>query len=674
MQLLKQQNQKVRVKSTKRFDKFFKTAIRVIFFIALIAVFGLEVQVVLAQQLSLGIEYGSALSLATRDVREIVVSIINVLLGFLGVAAILIILYGGYLYMTSGGDESKIEKAKKILINGAIGLLIILAAFGIVTFIVNKLAPVTMGPPGAGQQPGYTISGGALGGGVLEAVYPEPGATNIPRNTMIMVMFNEAMDIDTIIKPGSNPPQCSGITVPCGYLAGDSQDPNVKIVNQTEGSDSLAYNQVIVTASSDHKNYVFDPIEYLGNANSYTYYSVNLSDAIMRANGFSAFMAGGYTWTFQVSNILDLTPPFITDVIPVTEPGQTVFKNTIVQINFNEAINVVAAGLPGNIVLTDDTGVSLGAGPVITGTSIISNLFKTVEFVSSEQCLDEFGNLVINSCGLTPYCLPGDATITALIKAALVNTSHEVTNPLSGINDAAANSLDGGIGNTNDAQDPFCEVNLELTCNLNGQADGRPPDSATLSDQFNTSTFNDNYWWRFNTNNQMDLDPPEVITVWIEQGALEIQESLSPDDESVLVPRNKTIKAIFDEYIMSSTLNTTNFKIFNETLCDFYWGSDECDTMIDSDDWPDEVSGCDYSIEHSCIYPRGGFTISKNNYSTLQTINPVGTLEEVTKATLNTYSPYLDGLERYNPRITSDVKDMYQNCFFDPSVGYPVGP
>lgn len=653
-----------------------KIATVVVFLATLIAVFCLS-NFALAQDISLGLEYGSPLQLGTRDVRDIVMAIVNVLLGFLGVVAVLIILYGGYLYMTSQGETDKIDKAKKILINGAIGLVIILLAYAIVIFIIGQLGEVTVGPQAGPPGGGYTVGGGALGGGVLEAVYPEPGAANIPRNTMIMVMFNEEMDINTIIEPGSSPPQCVGIAVPCGYIAyiSDPEDPNIKIVNQTEASDPLRYDQVVVTASDDHKNFVFDPIEYLGNANSYTNYSVNLSDAIMRANGLNAFMVGGYTWSFQVSNILDLTPPHVTEVIPVTEPGQTVFKNTIVQINFNEAINVVAATMPENIALTDDTGVSLGAGPVISGTLTVSNLFKTVEFISDEQCLDEFGNPVINSCGVTPYCLPGDALITALIKAALVNTSHEVTNPLSGVNDAAANSLDGGVGNANNAQHSFCEVNLELTCNLNGQADGRPADG---ENQFAQDTANDSFWWQFNTNNEMDLDPPEIITVWIEQGAIEVQESLSPDDEVVLVPRNKTIKAIFDEYIMSSTLNTTNFKIFNEALCFANYGTSpqsECVEMLDSEDWPPELLGCIYEDPQTeCLYPRGGFTISKSNYSTLQTVNPVRTLNNITKAKLNTYSPYLDGLEWYNPRITSDVKDMYQNCFFDVNLQRPVGP
>lgn len=92
---------------------------------------------------SLGIEYGSSINLGTRDIREVVMSIAQVLLGFLGVVAILIVLYGGYLYMTSAGEQDKVTKAKKILINGVIGLVIIVSAFAIATFVINMLGLVT---------------------------------------------------------------------------------------------------------------------------------------------------------------------------------------------------------------------------------------------------------------------------------------------------------------------------------------------------------------------------------------------------------------------------------------------------------------------------------------------------------------------------------------------------
>ena len=78
-------------------------------------------------------------SLATGDPRTIAGRIINIALGFLGAIALGLVLYAGFLWMTSGGEEEKITKAKQYLKNGVIGLTIILASWAIATFIISQL-------------------------------------------------------------------------------------------------------------------------------------------------------------------------------------------------------------------------------------------------------------------------------------------------------------------------------------------------------------------------------------------------------------------------------------------------------------------------------------------------------------------------------------------------------
>lgn len=631
-----------------------KTAASLIFGIMLVAVFGLFLSQASAQ-VSLGIEYGSNLNLGTRDIRETAMSIINVFLGFLGVIAVALLIYGGYLYMTSQGQADKIEKAKKILLNTVIGLVVILLSYAIAVFLVNQLAKIItsggpVGPGGGGYFPG-----GALGGSVYKEVYPEPGAVNVPRNTLIMAMFNEEINVGTVINLSSAPSQCPPGTAgsTCGFLAGDADDPNVKI-KRVDEVNPLPSDQVIAMTDPTHKNFVFDPLESLGSPIEVTNYQTTLSENIERANGIGT---PGFTWSFQVSNVFDTAPPHIVSVIP--QYDQTVNMNAVIQINFNEPVNIVGATLPGNIELTNDTNVVLGQGPEITNNLIISNLFKTVEVISTVPCPMPSGQPT-NSCGVVPYCLPANANLTALVKAALVNpTTHETIDPLSGITDAAGNSLDSGIGNLNVSQ---CQAE---NCSLNGQADGRPINDP---DQFATTVVNDNYWWTFFTNNLLDLDEPQIIEVILPP---ENQESLDPDDEVMFVPKNQYIKAIFSEYMMSSTLNTENFKVFNEVLCLANYGAD-CNQMSDNTDWPLEV--CDYITagEGECLYPRGGLAIMKDNYPVLQTTS--GELHNVTKVYLKTYPPYLDGLNWYNPRLTSEMKDLYQNCFYNPQTGEPEGP
>lgn len=66
-------------------------------------------------------------------------SVISIFLGFLGVIALILIIYGGYLWMTAAGSEEKVKKAKDLLKNAAIGLIIILMAYTITFFVVKQL-------------------------------------------------------------------------------------------------------------------------------------------------------------------------------------------------------------------------------------------------------------------------------------------------------------------------------------------------------------------------------------------------------------------------------------------------------------------------------------------------------------------------------------------------------
>jgi len=78
-------------------------------------------------------------TLSTADPRVVVGRIINVVLGFLGVIAVGIILLGGFKWMTAGGNEDKVGEAKKLLGAGVIGLVIILSAWAIATFVINQI-------------------------------------------------------------------------------------------------------------------------------------------------------------------------------------------------------------------------------------------------------------------------------------------------------------------------------------------------------------------------------------------------------------------------------------------------------------------------------------------------------------------------------------------------------
>jgi len=81
----------------------------------------------------------------TTDIYAIIGTIIQVLLSLLGVIFISLLVYGGVLWMTSEGDESKVEKAQGIIQNATIGLIIVVSAYAISYFVINALSKPTLG-------------------------------------------------------------------------------------------------------------------------------------------------------------------------------------------------------------------------------------------------------------------------------------------------------------------------------------------------------------------------------------------------------------------------------------------------------------------------------------------------------------------------------------------------
>lgn len=79
----------------------------------------------------------AALSGGQTGLRGIVLTIVNFFLTFLGLLAVVMIIYGGFLYVGSAGNEENVNKAKKILMYAVLGIIVIIVSFALVNTILT---------------------------------------------------------------------------------------------------------------------------------------------------------------------------------------------------------------------------------------------------------------------------------------------------------------------------------------------------------------------------------------------------------------------------------------------------------------------------------------------------------------------------------------------------------
>ena len=329
-------------------------------------------------QASLGLEVPAATGLGTVGLPELIVRIVQVLLGFLGIIAVIVMLYGGYVWLTAGGSADKVSIAKRILINGTIGLVIILAAFAIVTFVINQMMGVT-GPESLACEPiGEVESCSNIGNCVRERECLDNGQgvgvwgscyiTNLPcnqeynpgssfypqniqpqgqlsiKNVVVQVSFNKNVDPGSVINPPSGFPQ--SLRVLKEISSGNYEEAT--------GTLALAANQLITFTSAT-------PCP-APNSNIYcldenTPYKVQVSSdpniSIKSTTGQTVNCSFGICEAeFVTGSLVDVTAPLVnlTEVIAlVGQPSTSLYNGVSLSTNAEYDLHALA---------TDDAGVT----------------------------------------------------------------------------------------------------------------------------------------------------------------------------------------------------------------------------------------------------------------------------------------------------------------------------
>lgn len=76
---------------------------------------------------------------ATDQINKIVKTVINLLSAVVGIVAVIMIIVGGFRYITSGGNDTSVTAAKNTILYAIIGLVIVALAQVMVRFTLSKL-------------------------------------------------------------------------------------------------------------------------------------------------------------------------------------------------------------------------------------------------------------------------------------------------------------------------------------------------------------------------------------------------------------------------------------------------------------------------------------------------------------------------------------------------------
>ena len=94
-----------------------------------------------------GYQPGTGIEGSTSAIEKLMSNVLVILTLVAGMAFVLYFLLGGLNWITAGGDKGKIDKAKGMMTNGAIGMIIIALSYAI-TWIVGKALGIDILNPG----------------------------------------------------------------------------------------------------------------------------------------------------------------------------------------------------------------------------------------------------------------------------------------------------------------------------------------------------------------------------------------------------------------------------------------------------------------------------------------------------------------------------------------------
>lgn len=77
---------------------------------------------------------------SATTLKDLIINIIRIMLMFAGIIAVVFVIIGGYMYITSGGNAEQAEKGKNTVVNAIVGIVMIILSYVIINVIVNLVS------------------------------------------------------------------------------------------------------------------------------------------------------------------------------------------------------------------------------------------------------------------------------------------------------------------------------------------------------------------------------------------------------------------------------------------------------------------------------------------------------------------------------------------------------
>ena len=90
-------------------------------------------------QFTKGLEAARTQEMSTKPIGTTIGEVVNIFLYFVGAVAVIVVIWGGFQYVTSAGDSNKVKTAKSTIMYAVIGVAVALLSYAIVDFVFGKI-------------------------------------------------------------------------------------------------------------------------------------------------------------------------------------------------------------------------------------------------------------------------------------------------------------------------------------------------------------------------------------------------------------------------------------------------------------------------------------------------------------------------------------------------------